>query len=76
MCDMSQFIGIVLIPSCTSAIVSKFFMQDILFKFELLSLFIIDYGIRFQGILLVCVNPYILRMKLLRNGITKVFQFK
>ena len=49
MCDLTQFVVVVPVPGCTSAIIAKHFVQDVLFKFGLCYLVVIDDGTPFKA---------------------------
>ena len=49
MCNLTQFVVIVPVPGSTSALISKYFMQDVLLKFGLCLLVVIDDGTPFKA---------------------------
>ena len=49
MCDITQFVVYIPVPGCTSTIISKFFMKDVLLKFGICSLVVIGDGTSFKG---------------------------
>ena len=49
MCDLTQFVVVVPVPGCTFAIIAKHFVQDVLFKFGLCYLVVIDDGTPFKA---------------------------
>ena len=50
MCDITYFIITAPIPGCTSAVIAQHFMQDVLMKFGLYYLVVIDDGMPFKNV--------------------------
>ena len=50
MYDITQFVVYVPVPDCTSTIISKFVMQNVMLKFGLCSLVILDVGAPFKRV--------------------------
>ena len=49
MCDLTQFVVVVPVPGSTSAVIAKYFMQDVLLKFGLCLLVVVDDGTPFKA---------------------------
>jgi len=56
MCDLTQFVVVVPVPGCTSAIIAKHFVQDVLFKFDICYLVVIDDGTPFKSAFTAACN--------------------
>ena len=49
MCDLTQFVVVVPVPGTTSTVIAKYFMQDVLLKFGICLLVVIDDGTPFKA---------------------------
>lgn len=60
MCDITKTIVCVPVPGCTLPIMSNFLIQDVLLKFSLCSLVVLDDGIYFKGAFIaMCTALYL-----------------
>ena len=51
MCDLTQFVVVVPVPGITASIIEKYFMQEVLLKFGIFHLVVMDDGTLFKGVL-------------------------
>ena len=58
MCDLTQFVVVVPVPGITASIIAKYFMQEVLLKFGLCHLEVMDDGTPFKGVLCWLVIPF------------------
>ena len=58
MCDLTQFVVVVPVPGMTALIIAKYFMQEVLLKFGLCYLVVMDDGTPFKGFFLLACDAF------------------